>query len=165
MSVPTLQCAEEIQASSQALFALTQDYEHRLDWDPFLREARVLDAREVGVGVKTWCVAWFGPGMETEYVSLNAPRVAAVKMTRGPWFLERFAASWQFDERVPVATDSYSWFDFREPGVTLVTFRYYITIRPRWLKWVLEPVCILVFRYEMRKRLRGLKRFVEAGRR
>ena len=149
--MPTLQCAEEIQASSQALFALTQDYEHRLDWDPFLREARVLDAREVGVGVKTWCVAWFGPGMETEYVSLSAPRVAAVKMTRGPWFLERFAASWQFDER--------------EPGVTLVTFRYYITIRPRWLKWVLEPVCTLVFRYEMRKRLRGLKRFVEAGRR
>ena len=149
--MPTLQCAEEIQASSQALFALTQDYEHRLDWDPFLREARVLDAREVGVGVKTWCVAWFGPGMETEYVSLSAPRVAAVKMTRGPWFLERFAASWQFDERVP--------------GVTLVTFRYYITIRPRWLKWVLEPICILVFRYEMRKRLRGLKRFVEAGRR
>ena len=149
--MPTLQCAEEIQASSQALFALTQDYGHRLDWDPFLREARVLDARELGVGVKTWCVAWFGPGMETEYVSLNAPRVAAVKMTRGPWFLERFAASWQFDERVP--------------GVTLVTFRYYITIRPRWLKWVLEPVCILVFRYEMRKRLRGLKRFVEACRR
>lgn len=148
--MPTLQCAEEIQASSIALFTLTQDYAHRLDWDPFLREARILDAGEPGVGVKTWCVAWYGLGMETEYVSLTAPRVAAVKMTRGPWFLERFAASWKFDER--------------EPGVTLVTFRYYITVRPGWLKWVLEPVCLVVFWYEMRKRLRGLKGFVEAGR-
>ena len=67
------------------LFRLTQDYDHRLDWDPFLKEARLVGgAQTAGIGVRAWCVAKSGLGMETEYVSFNPPKTVAVKMTKGP---------------------------------------------------------------------------------
>ncbi len=47
-----------IHASPISLFRLTKDYEHRLEWDPFLRSATLVDdAQEAGVGVKALCVA------------------------------------------------------------------------------------------------------------
>src|SRR5580704_490872 len=94
-----------ISASPGELFALTQDYDRRLHWDPFLRSAELLDgARVAGVGVRAYCVAHSGLGMETEYVSFNPPRVTAVKMTRGPWLLRSFAGSWQFEPLAPRRT-------------------------------------------------------------
>ena len=55
------------------------------------------DAHHAGVGVRAVCVAKSGWAMETEYVSFSPPRTTAVKMTRGPWFLDSFAGSWHFD--------------------------------------------------------------------
>jgi len=78
-----------VDASPGVVFALTQNYPARLKWDPFLRKAVLLDgATEPAVGVRAWCVARSGIGMETEYVSFTPPRIAAVKMTRGPKVLE-----------------------------------------------------------------------------
>ncbi len=141
----TFESSIEIAASPQAAFDLTQDYSRRLSWDPFLSEARLVGgATEAGVGVRAWCVAKVPPvGMETEYVSFQPPRVAAVKMTRGPWFFESFAGSWRFDEV--------------SPGVTRVTFRYSLTTRPA----ALRPVAAAVFNREMRQRLEGLKATLE----
>src|SRR5262245_48082399 len=91
-----------IAAPPEVLFRLTQDYPHRLEWDPFLRTAELVGgAKEAGVGVRAWCVARNGMGMETEYVSYHPPRVAAVKMTKGPWLLAHFAGSWRFEEVGP----------------------------------------------------------------
>lgn len=134
----------EVAAEPDVLFDLTQDYKHRLDWDPFLKEARLLGgADEPGVGVRAWCVARNGLGMETKYVSFNPPGACAVEMTRGPWFFRSFSGSWRF-ERV-------------EPGRTRVTFTYSLDGRPALLSGLLR----LVFGRETRRRLSALKRFAE----
>jgi Polyketide cyclase / dehydrase and lipid transport len=75
----------EVAAEPAVLFDLTQDYPHRLDWVPFPKEAKLLDGAErSGIGVRAWCVALSGLGMETRYVSFNPPGACAVEMTRGP---------------------------------------------------------------------------------
>jgi ribosome-associated toxin RatA of RatAB toxin-antitoxin module len=109
--MPTFEHSIVIEADRAAVFALTQDYERRLSWDPFLKEARLLGGTTAAArGVRAWCVARSGWGMETVYVALKAPEVAAVKMTRGPFPLARFAGTWRFREIAP--------------GVTQVVFRY-----------------------------------------
>jgi hypothetical protein len=148
--MPTCEHSVLVHADRGELFALTQDYGRRLAWDPFLREARLLDGAGSAVpGVRAWCVAWYGLGMETEYVTVSPPRVAAVRMTRGPWLLESFAGSWRFE---PAG-----------PGRTRVTFRYRLTARPRWLRWLLHPLLATFFGHDTRQRLRALKRAVERG--
>ena len=135
----------DVEAEPAALFDLTQDYEHRLEWDPFLREARLLDgAEKPGVGVRAWCVSRSGPGMETRYVSFNRPGACAVEMTVGPWFLRSFSGSWRFDQI--------------EPGRTRVTFTYSVVGRPI----VLSSLIRFLFVRETRRRLEALKRFAES---
>src|SRR4051812_41846783 len=134
----------EVAAEPGVLFDLTQDYTQRLDWDPFLREARLLGGAEgPGVGVRAWCVARIGLGMETEYVSFNPPGACAVEMTRGPWFFRAFSGSWRFD-RVG-------------PNRTRVAFTYSLVGRPSILSGVLR----FVFAREARRRLEALKRAAE----
>ena len=146
--MPTFERSVLIHADRGALFALTQDYARRLDWDPFLREARLLGgAVSAAPGVRAWCVAWYGLGMETEYVTVSPPRVAAVRMTHGPWPLESFAGTWRFE---PAG-----------PGRTRVTFRYRLTARPRWLRWLLHPLLAAFFGHDTRRRLHALKAAVE----
>jgi ribosome-associated toxin RatA of RatAB toxin-antitoxin module len=139
-----------ISADPAALFRLSQDYNRRLEWDPFLRSASLLgDAREAGVGVRALCTAKSGWVMETEYVSFNPPRAAGVTMTRGPRLLASFAGSWRFDEI--------------ELGRTRVSFRYNLQARPKWLSWFLTPVFAWAFARDTRQRLQALKSFVEGS--
>jgi hypothetical protein len=87
----------EVAAEPAVLFELTQDHKNRLAWDPFLKEAKLLDGAErAGVGVRAWCVTRNRLGMETRYVSFNPPGACAVEMTRGPWFFRSFSGSWRF---------------------------------------------------------------------
>lgn len=137
-----------IDASPAALFPLSQDYGRRLEWDPFLRSASLVGgAREAGVGVRALCVSRRGWEMETEYVSFNPPRATAVKMTKGPWFLDEFAGSWRFEEVAP--------------GQTRVVFRYNLRVWPAWLSWLLTPIVARGFARDTRNRLRALKEAVE----
>ncbi|MGL6074045.1 MAG: type II toxin-antitoxin system RatA family toxin [Fimbriiglobus sp.] len=140
----------EIAASASDLFELTQDYSRRLDWDPFLQSATLVNAFAPVVGARAYCVAHSGFGMETEYVSFTPPRVAAVKMTRGPWIIGAFAGSWRFTELAP--------------GLTEVGFRYNLRARPRWLSWLLTPLLTKIFERDTRKRLAALKQAVERDR-
>jgi hypothetical protein len=141
----------EVAAEPQAVFDLIHDYSRRLEWDPFLREARLLEgAASAGVGVQSICAARWGSGgmaMETVYVSFDRPGVAAVKMTRGPALLGEFAASLRQDE---VAA-----------GRTRVTYRFKLASRPRWLRFALDPILFAIFARETRSRLLALKRFLE----
>jgi hypothetical protein len=140
----TFRQSVEIAAEPGALFDLTQDYGRRLDWDPFLKEARLVDGADgAGPGVRAWCVARNGLGMETRYVSFDPPSVCAVEMTRGPWTFRRFAGSWRFD---PVG-----------PGRTRVSFTYSLVGRPRILTGLLG----WALARETRRRLEALKRAVE----
>jgi hypothetical protein len=137
-----------IGTSPGELFALTQDYGRRLQWDPFLKSAELLGGvGEPDVGVRAYCVAHSGLGMETEYVSFNPPRACAVKMTRGPRLIDNFAGSWRFEEILP--------------GRTRVVFRYHLQARPRWLSWLLTPIMGWVFARDTRKRLDALQVAVE----
>jgi hypothetical protein len=146
--MPTFEQSIEIRADAMTLFRLTQDYDHRLDWDPFLKEARLVGgATTAGVGVRAWCVARNGLGMETEYVSFKPPRVVAVKMTKGPALMSAFAGSWRFQEL--------------GNGFTKVIFRYNVAGNPRWLGFVFDPVLRWIFTHEVAKRLQGLKQAVE----
>ncbi len=106
----------EISAEPEQVFDYTQDYNNRLKWDTFLKEAYLLDnATQAGKGIKSWCVSKNGLGMETEYVSFNRPKVTAIKMTRGPYMFKDFAASWTFKEETI--------------GVTKVIFLYSFSLR------------------------------------
>ena len=134
-----------VDAPIDQVFWLTQDYARRLTWDPFLRRAELVGgATAPEVGVRAWCVSRIGLGMETEYVSFAPPRVAAVKMTRGPRLLERFGGTWEFASI--------------EEGRTRVTFRYFLSVRPRWMDGLLEPFARRWFSWETRRRVRALVR-------
>lgn len=138
----------EITASPAELFALTQDYARRLTWDPFLRSAELVGgAQAPGVGVRAYCVAHNGLGMETEYVSYDPPHVCAVKMTNRLPLIRAFAGSWRFEELAP--------------GRTRVGFRYNLHARPRWLAWLLTPLVGWIFARDTARRLSALKQAVE----
>ena len=141
----------EINASCEAVFDLIHDYPIRLQWDPFLRAAYLLNgATQAEVGVSSRCVArWAagGLGMTTVYISLRRPTLAAVSMTSGPFFLRWFAASIRHR---PLGE-----------GRSRVTYRYRFASKPRWLAWMIEPIVGRVFQHETNRRLRALKSYLE----
>jgi hypothetical protein len=140
-----------IDAPAAGLFALSQDYALRRQWDPFVREMRFLDGgSKAAKGVRVWVRAWTGLTMEVEFTSFRPPTAVAMKMRRGPWFLGHFAGTWLFQRQAN--------------GGTEVTFRYSVTARHGWLRPVLDPVIAWVFRRDVQARLKGLKRGAEQGR-
>ena len=89
----------EIMCNSEFAFDYTQDYKQRLIWDTFLKKADLIEgAEKAGKGIKAFCVAKNGLGMETEYVSFNRPKSTAVKMTKGPFMFKSFLGSWTFKD-------------------------------------------------------------------
>lgn len=147
----SLENSIDIEASPEAVFDVVHDYRRRLEWDPFLKEAFLLEGAEAaGLGVTARCVArngFRGLAMDTVYVSFERPRVAAVEMTKGPAVLESFAASLRQQE---VGS-----------GVTRVTYRFNFVTRPQWLRPVADAIASRLFLREVRHRLLALKSYVE----
>jgi hypothetical protein len=147
----SLEASIDIHTTPEAAFDLIHDYARRLEWDPFLKGACLLDgAPAAGLGVKTLCTAHGGFGglaMETVYITFDRPKVAAVKMTKGPAVLESFAASLRQEDI--------------GGGSTRVTYRFHFATKPRWLRWIAGPIASALFRRETRKRLRALRAFLE----
>jgi ribosome-associated toxin RatA of RatAB toxin-antitoxin module len=137
----------EIPGDVARLFDYTQDYRNRLAWDTFLVKAQLLDnASSAGKGVKAWCVSGNGLGMETEYVSFNRPKVAAIKMTRGPYMFKEFAASWTF----------------KDTGEGMVTVTFLYTFKLRFPFSLVSIIVRSILRKNVRQRLSDLKsKFVE----
>ena len=105
-----------INSTQEIVFDYTQNYDERLSWDTFLKEAKLIGgATKADKGVRAYCVAKMGLGMETEYVSFSRPKVTAIKMTRGPFLFKTFSGSWTFNE-------------FNQ-GITEVIFLYSFTLR------------------------------------
>jgi hypothetical protein len=140
-----------IAASCERVFDLIHDYDRRLEWDPMLREARLLGGAErAGKGVRSRCVgSWRSGfiGMETEYVTYERGRVAAIKLVNRPAFFASFAATIR---HAPV-----------DERLSRVTYLYHFRARPRRLAPLLEPLVNAMLRNEIRLRLRALKRFLE----
>ena len=89
-----------IDASPESVFDLIHDYKRRLEWDPFLKEATLLDRDSAALGATCLCVSknsFGGMAMDAVSVSFDRPHVAAVKMVRGTGVLEWFAATLRLD--------------------------------------------------------------------
>ena len=142
----------EIAAAPELVFDVIHDYKRRLEWDPFLKEARLLDRETACVGATCRCIAknsFGGLVMDAVYVSFDRPNVAAVKMVKGPLILKSFAATLR-QERIG-------------ENRTRVTYRYNFETRPALLKPLLNIVCSRFFASEVRNRLKHLKGFLEGA--
>ncbi|HEY6325448.1 MAG TPA: SRPBCC family protein [Candidatus Cybelea sp.] len=138
--------ALEIDCPRELLFDLTQDYERRLEWDPFLSKARLLDGEQTPhIGTKALCTDHHGFAMEVIYVAYKRPDVAAVKMTRGPFFLASFAGTWRFTET--------------GEGHTSVLFEYFY--RLAWPFAIFRRFVDVTFAREITERLEALDNFVK----
>ncbi len=142
MSTVVASCS--IRAPAEQLFALSQDYDLRRDWDPFTGSMSFLDgATETRKGARVRFRSRQGLTMIVEFVQVRPPKVVAMMMRSGPWFIRRFAGSWTFR-----SVDESS---------TLVTFRYSLEARPALLgaplRWVLAR--------EFNDRLAGMKEAAE----
>lgn len=136
-----------INSSAQVIFDYTQDYKNRLTWDTFLKKADLINgATEAGKGVKAWCVAHNGLGMETEYVTFTPPKVTAIKMTRGPYLFKSFLGSWTFKETSSNQTEVMFLYSFE--------LRFPFTLVKNYVKRNLQK--------NVRQRLADLKKCVEA---
>ena len=146
--MPVVESSVEIRASREALFALTQDYYVRLEWDPFLRDLRFLDgATGPAPGVRVWVRARNGLSMLVEYVTVVPPERVAVKLVRGPFFFESFAGTWVFHAA--------------GEGRTRVVFRYGFRTRWRLLRPLLDRAVSAVFTRDIAARVRALKHAAE----
>ena len=142
-----------VPAPSAAVFALVHNYSRRLEWDTLLSAAYLDDGHAAAAkGATSVCVGRWYLGriaLKTEYVAFEPPRLAAVKMVNRPPFFESWAASIQHDD-----------LDERS---SRVTYTWTFTARPKWLRWLLEPVMNQLFHIETRKRLAALAKFLTAG--
>lgn len=152
--MPRASVGVEIEAPCEAVFALVHDYERRLEWDSMLRSANLLGgATAAGVGVRTLCVGTWKSAflaMETEYVSFDPGRVAAVKLTNRPPFFEQLGATIRHE---PLG-----------PGRSRTTYVYSFRARPQWLAPLLEPLMRAMITREIRARLDALRRYLERAR-
>jgi ribosome-associated toxin RatA of RatAB toxin-antitoxin module len=147
--VPIVRDSILIRQPRERIFARSQDYAERLEWDPFLREMRFLDGMTTpGTGLKVYVKAWNGLTMEVEYITYKPPEVVAMKMLKGPGFFDTFSGTWRFDEV--------------NGTQTLVTFSYSFKSRWRLVRPILDRVIHFAFARDIRKRLTALKQSCEA---
>lgn len=139
-----------INAPQTAVYAVSQDYSVRYQWDPFPEKIELLGgATEVGIGVKTLVVAKSGLTMEVEFVQVAPPTTAAIVMTKGPAFIKSFGGSWVFK---PITANS-----------TKAKFRYSIKTKKWAIPIISEYVASLYFKRAVKARLAGLKKYCEQG--
>jgi hypothetical protein len=147
--MPTGLVTVEMPASSAEVFEVLHDYPRRLEWDTLLAQAYMEEGAAPAVGEVAVCrgrIAVGGFPMRTRYVSFKPGQVAAVELLAPISFFERFAASIRHR-------------DFK-PGRSLLEYRYQFRARPAWLRWCLHPLMNAALRWETRKRLRALARFL-----
>lgn len=148
--MPVAEGRLDIAASQEAVFDLAQDYDRRLEWDPFLRQIRFLDAdATANVGTRVWVRARNGLSMEVTYIVFDRPRTVAMKMVDGPRMFSRFAGTWRFEKKAERLTE--------------VTFRYNFETAWSSLRPVLNPVIRSILTRDIRLRLEGLARGCDAA--
>ena len=129
-----------IHTNLETAFLTSQDYSCRCHWDAFAKHIQRTDDGQVLV------TAWHGLTMQVEYVSWRPPERAAIRMVRGPRMIEQFSGTWIFTQPAP--------------GIVEARFRYQIKAAQGWR--LLEPLMLLYFKVETRRRLNALKRYLEA---
>lgn len=127
-------------------FAVSQTTgELRLRWDPFIRRQHFLDgATAPGKDVRTFTRARLGPKMVSSYASYRPPTSVGMTMVEGPWFFASFGGGWRFSAH--------------EGGGTEAVWKYTFSTRPRWLRFVAEPVGTWLLGREIRRRIDAFAR-------
>ncbi|MDB6173058.1 MAG: hypothetical protein JWL59_2369 [Chthoniobacteraceae bacterium] len=148
--MPSVTVIEQMPCRSNIVFDLLHDYSRRLEWDTLLREARFTSGHTTAaVGATTLCIGrpLLGLiGIETSYITFTPGVVAAVNMINTPPFFDSFAASIRHQDT--------------QAG-SIVTYKFSFRARPRLLRWFFEPIMLIVLRYETKRRLRALSRYLE----
>jgi ribosome-associated toxin RatA of RatAB toxin-antitoxin module len=138
----------DIRGKAEYLFAVSQDYARRLEWDPFVTRIELMNgATEPDVGVDTYVETAGGMSMVSRYISFKPPRVAAVTMIEGPRLLKSFSGGWAFRQV--------------SPGICNVTFNYNFRTTPSFLRLLMEPIAGLWYKREMHARLMRFKEWAE----
>lgn len=134
-----------VDRDNASMFALAQDYELRLEWDPFLKAMKFLNGSEAAPGVQVWVKAKNGLEMTVEYITVVPPTHVSMKMISGPRFFSRFSGKWSFEE---LSQDS-----------CRIIFRYKYELKG--YTFVIAPFVKLMMFYDMKKRLKYLKKHAE----
>lgn len=138
-----------INAKPEIVYEISQSYSAiRYLWDPFPKQLKLLDgATSIAKGVKVFILAKNGFKMVVEFVQVTPPSAAAIKMIKGPFFLQSFAGSWTFK---PI-----------ENTATKAKFTYSIKAKKWALPFITNAIINWYFSYEIRRRLEGLKSYCE----
>jgi hypothetical protein len=149
--LPTAEIREVIPASSVKVFDLLHNYERRLEWDTLLQKA-YLEAEfpESGKDAISVCQGknfLGGFALRTQYISFERGKVAAVKMLNKPPFFDSFAASIRHQD---IGQDQ-----------SEIIYKVNFTAKPKFLRWLLNPVMRAIFTWETKKRLVSLKKYFE----
>ena len=125
-------------------FDLSQSYELRLDWDPFVRSQRPLGGAEhAAKGVLTETVSRHRLRMVTQYITFRRPTLVGMKMVSGPPLFRTFSGSWRFAER--------------DDGRVDVAFRYNFTCAPKFLAPIMERVGTWFLGRDIEKRIEAFR--------
>lgn len=138
-----------IHAPRDEVYLASQDYDHRTDWDPYPDAIR-LEKPELGICVNqhAFIKSHSGLSMEVEFIQVS-PRSTSIRMVHGPFFLDRFAGSWLFEDR---------------NGITFARFKYVLTLKKWMLPWLTEWLAGWYFQKQTDKRLAALKAWCESRR-
>ena len=131
-----------VPAGVEETFDLVHDYRRRLEWDTLLRRAYTVGGAPPDVGVEAVCTAHRrlgGLSFRTRYVTFRRPLLAAVVLVDAPFPFRTWAASIRH-RPMP-------------GGTSEVVYTLTFTCRAGRL---VEPVALLAFRWETRRRLRAL---------
>lgn len=148
--MPLIEQSIDIRAPIEQVYRVSQDYAVRYEWDPFPEEIRVVkgSADPLKVGTQVLVRSRLGMEMVVEFVQVAPPQRAAIKMVRGPWFIDKFAGSWIFESQGPC--------------LTRARFRYTLSSGLTLFAWVADRVAVVYFSRTAAKRLQGLRAFCEA---
>ena len=138
-----------INASQNKVSRISQDYSVRHQWDTFPEKIELLNGKnEVEKGVRAFVKSKSGLKMEVEFVQVSS-EITAIKMTKGPFFIEQFAGSWIFNKY--------------GSGQTHAKFIYYIKVKKWAIPWVTEPMVKWYFSRVVKQRLDALKSYCEVS--
>ena len=147
--MPKEEVKDIIPADAASVFELLHDYERRLEWDTLLQKAYLENefekAEKDAISVCQGRNFLGGFALRTKYVSFQPGKVAAVKLLNCPPFFDKFAASIRHR-------------DLGENSSEII-YQYNFEAKPKFLRFILNPIMSFIFGIETKKRLKALRNF------
>jgi hypothetical protein len=139
--MPLVEHSVIVNVGIDTAFAVSQTSgDVRAQWDPFISSQRLLGGVDKpGMGVRAETRSRHGLRMVSEYTSFRAPKQVGMHMVEGPWFFSKFGGGWSFRETLP--------------GQTRVVWRYTFTVRPKWLRFIGNPIGSWLLGRDIRRRI------------